>query len=474
MDLIMKNLSTGEEVIVPYDFDFNIGADGQADFEVSLPIDAEVWDFFYVDNYTRDNEYAGFVTDIEVQTAENQKLVKGQTIRYYFWSSVAPLEGQTTPQTLPGNRASIMIGSTLLDYFQCPLQYGGSFTDEDPVNIGSVNINRFDSCDTIIKRICGAADRVMIPRVARNTQGTSYITFTLRKQNTYYPRIDDGEVGGTGEATLSTVLSRKVCVIAGGSGEQAARTIRAVWWDGSAWHVLSSGFDQIPSDYEEYLYDYNGATDAELVQNAKEIAMGFWMGSVSLTASELEITPGATLGDKVYLTGAVEHESLISGMILRRENGITTEEFTYSDTEAETTSASVSVVDRMIIDDALSSTSENPVQNKVINAALTPTEVTGIEAGTNCSLGSHCHVWTIGKYCMVTLNLQITGSISSGATLVSKLPKNSGDRISFAAARSGGTQSAAMRIAANATTITADGAISQTGYYDAFFIYILA
>ena len=474
MDLIMKNLSTGEEVIVPYDYDFNIGADGQSDFEVSLPIDADVWEFFYVDNYTRDSEYAGIVTETEVQTAEDQKLVKGQTIRYYFWSSVAPLEGQTTPQTLSGGNAASMIDTVISTYLKCPVQYGGNYVDEDPVTIGSVPINRFDSVDTIIKRICSAANREFIPRIERDSNGDAYITFTLREQKTYYPRIDDGEVGGTGQATLSTVLPRKVCVIAGGSGEQASRIIRAVWWDGSAWHVLSSGFSAIPADYEEYLYDYNGATEAELVLNAKEIAMGFWTGSVSLTASELEITPGATLGDKVYLTGAVEHESLISGMILRRENGITTEEFTYSDTEAETTSASVSVVDRMIIDDALSSSSTNPVQNQVINAALTPVAVTGWSAGTNVSLGSHCHAWKIGKYCMVTLNLQITGSISSGATLVSGMPKNSASRVCFAAARTGNTQSAAMRITENSTAITADGAISNTGYYDAFFIYILA
>lgn len=470
----MKNLSTGEEALVPYDCDFNIGADGQADFEVSLPIDAEVGDFFYVDNYTRDCEYAGIVTETAVQTAEDQKLVKGQTIRYYFWSSVAPLVGQTTPQTLAGGNAAAMIDTLLTSYFQCPVQYGGNYVDEDPVTIGSVNINRFDSVDTIIKRICSAADRVFIPRIERDSSGDAYITFTLRDQKTYYPRVDDGEVGGTGEATLDTILPRKVCVIAGGSGEQASRIIRAVWWDGAAWHVLSSGFSAIPSDYEEYLYDYSGADEAELVLNAKEIAMSFWTGSVSLTASELEITEGATLGDAVYITGAIEHGSLISGMVLRRESGITTEEFTYSDTEAQTTSASVSVVDRMVIDDALSSSSENPVQNKVINAALSPVEVTGLAAGTNVSLSQHCHAWTIGKYCMVSLNIQITGSISSGATLVSKLPKNGASRVCFAAARTGGTQSAAMRIVENATTITADGAISQTGYYNAFFIYILA
>ena len=106
--------------------------------------------------------------------------------------------------------------------------------------------------------------------------------------------------------------------------------------------------------------------------------------------------------------------------------------------------------------------------------SLNPVAATGYSAGTNCNLGSHTHVWKVGKFCMVTLNLQITGSISSGATLVKGLPTNSGDRVSFAAARSGGTQSAGMRIAASATTITADGAISQTGYYDAFFIYIMA
>ena len=106
--------------------------------------------------------------------------------------------------------------------------------------------------------------------------------------------------------------------------------------------------------------------------------------------------------------------------------------------------------------------------------SLAPVAVTTLQAGTNCSLGSHCHAWTVGKFCMVTLNLQITGSISSGATLVKGLPTNSADRVSFAAAKSGGTQSAGMRIAGSATTITADGAISSTGYYDAFFIYIMA
>lgn len=111
---------------------------------------------------------------------------------------------------------------------------------------------------------------------------------------------------------------------------------------------------------------------------------------------------------------------------------------------------------------------------KLIQANIPKDVTSGMSAGTNCSLGSHCHAWKVGKLCMVTLNLQITGSISSGATLISGMPKNSGDRVSFAAARSGNTQSAAMRIAANATTITADGAISTTGYYDAFFIYIMA
>lgn len=469
----MRNTSTGEEKIVPYDFDFNIGADGQADFEVSMPIDADVWDFFYVDGYTRDSEYAGIVTDISIQTAERKKLVKGQTIRYYLWSSIAPLEGQTTPQTLSGGNAATMIGTVLSNYLKGPIAYSGPGVDEDPVTIGSVPINRFDSCDLIIKRICGAADRSFIPRIERTAAGV-YINFTLRDPKTFYPRIDDGEVGGAGEATLDITYRRKVCVIAGGSGEQASRIIRAVWYDGSDWHILSSGFSAIPSDYEIYLYDYSAADETELVNNSKDIAMGFWLGSRSLTASELEINPGATIGDSVYLTGAVEQASVISGMILRREDGVVTEEFTYSVEEMETSSASVSVVDRMLVDDYLSTTSKNPVQNSIITTAITPEAVTGMSAGTNCNLGSHCHAWKIGKFCMVTLNLQITGSISSGATLVKDLPKNSGDRVSFAAARSGGTQSAGMRIAADATTITSEGSISQTGYYDAFFIYIMA
>lgn len=104
---------------------------------------------------------------------------------------------------------------------------------------------------------------------------------------------------------------------------------------------------------------------------------------------------------------------------------------------------------------------------------ITPTEVTGLSAGTNCSLGSYCYAYKIGPLCLVHLNLQITGSISSGATLVSGLPK-AARRQCFAAAKSGGTQAYGMRINANATAITADGAISTTGYFDACLLYIMA
>lgn len=479
MDLIMRRISTGEEKVVDYDFDFNIGSDGQADFEVSVPLGDEVWDMFYVDNYTRDNEYCGFVTSESVQTTETHVLVKGNALRYYLWSSVIPLEGSTTPWAMPGDRAASMILDILETFFKGPVPVYENWVDEDPVSISGILVNRFDSVDAAIKKICQAAGRVCIPRFERGNPQPGYdigfgLSFTLRAPKTYHPRIDDGEVGGTGEATLDTIYPQKVAVVAGGQGEQAARLIRVVYYDGTDWHIVNST-GNIPEGYSEYLLDYSNAeNETELITAAKEIALGFWNGSSSMSASNLEMERGATIGDYVSLSGAVEHTAQISGMILRRENGVVTEEFTYSDTEAETASANVQTIEGLIIDDALSSSSENPVQNKVINAALTPTEVTGIEAGTNCSLGSHCHVWTIGKYCMVTLNLQITGSISSGAALVSGLPKNSGDRVSFAAARSGGTQSAAMRIAANATTITADGAISQTGYYDAFFIYIMA
>lgn len=105
---------------------------------------------------------------------------------------------------------------------------------------------------------------------------------------------------------------------------------------------------------------------------------------------------------------------------------------------------------------------------------LTPTAVTGFAAGANVSLGSNCYAWSIGKLCMVSLNMQITANISSGAALVTGLPKNSAKQVSFAAARGGTTYSAAMRVQGNATSVTADGAISQTGWYNAFFIYVMA
>ena len=477
MDLIMRNLSTGEEKVVDYDFDFNIGSDGQADFEVSVPLGAEVWDMFYVDNYTRDNEYCGFVISGSAQTTETHILVKGYTLRYYLWSSVIPLEGHTTPETFPGGSAADMILDFLQTYFKGPIPV---YTDyvHDGQTSSAVSINRFDSVDTAIRKVCQSAGCVCIPRFERGDPTPAFdggfgLSFTLRSPKTYHSRIDDGEVGGTGEAIIDTAFPQKVAVVAGGQGEQAARLIRVVYYDGSSWHVVNST-GNIPEGYSEYLLDYpNAENETELIRAAKEIALGFWNGSASMSASNLEMERGATIGDYVSLSGAVEHTAQISGMILRRENGVVTEEFTYSDTEAETATANVQTIEGLIIDDTLSSSSTNPVQNQVINAALTPVEVTTLQAGTNTNLGTHTHAWKIGKFCMVTLNMQVTNTISSGETLVSGLPQNSGSRVSFASCR-GASAGIGMRIAANATTITADAGTTGKGWYDAFFIYIMA
>lgn len=339
MDLIMRRISTGEEKVVPYDFDFNVGSDGQANFEVSVPLGADVWDMFYVDNYARDNEYCGFVTEKSVQTNEDHILIRGNTLRYYLWSSVIPLEGSTTPWTMPGDRAASMILDILETFFKGPIPVYQNWVDEDPVSISGILVNRFDSVDTAIKKICQAAGRVCIPRFERGNPQPGYdigfgLAFTLRHPKTYYPRIDDGEVGGTGEVILDTAFPQKVAVVAGGQGEQAARLIRVVYYDGSSWHVVNST-GNIPEGYSEYLLDYpNAENETELIRAAKEIALAFWTGSSAMSASNLEMEPGAAIGDYVSLSGAVEHTAQISGMILRREGGIVTEEFTYSAADA--------------------------------------------------------------------------------------------------------------------------------------------
>ena len=731
MDLVMRNLTTGEEQIVPYDFDFNIAADGQANFEVAMPIDAEVWDMFYVDNYTRDNEYVGFVTDISIQTAQNQKIVKGNTFRYYLWSSVA-LSAANVPS---GDIGNSIWGYVFSSYLCFPGSILFSYVSDGSTH-GAVEINRFDSCATIIDKMCASAGRVCIPRYARETDGTVGITFTVREPNIYYPRIDDGEVGGTGKATLDTALRRKVVVIAAGTGEGLDRTIKHVWYDGSTYTVEDNSDWNVPSDYEEYFLDYSNADDTELVKRAKEIALSFWTGSSDMTASELTITPGATIGDTVVLTGAVEHTTTITGMILRRTNGIVTEEFTYGSSDAtpsvgstpettglyagsatkggpatrtvaipfgicdstststaftasvpgirsyydgvavwlkngvvtsasgftininglgakpvytnlaaataETTKFNVNYTMLFVYDSsrvaggcwvcyngydsntntigyqirtnssdlvaadkgyryriwltsadgtkwvpintssATNATTARSLNTRKIDpfgeivyrpanstvesgASLGATGIwqqytltigysyvktltaskpvylkctpnddgsatmadivqalpsssdgkiyiflgvaysttamelhaehpvyyhdgTGIRiwtgetivdvsssltAGSNVNIGSNCHAWKKGGLCFVTLNMQITGSISSGATLVSGLPTNSSAQVSFAAALGGTTSSAAMRIQSGASVITADGAISTTGWYDAFFVYVM-
>jgi len=737
MDLVMRKISTGEEKIVPYDFDFNIGSDGKADFEIAVPMEDEVWDMFYVDNYHKDCEYAGFVTDISIQTNGRQKVVKGNTLRYYMWSSVLPRWNADTEGTISAGYSGSMALDVIETHLKLPIQIYQN-PDWDQQACPAITYYRNDSVDSIIQKICANVNQVFIPRFVRdeNTPGDSGFSFTMRSPKIYYPRIDDGEVGGTGEATLDTSLHRKVVVIAEGQGEGSARTMRAVWYDGTNWHTNQVMPTSADGYYEEYLLDYSNAESVNvLVNKAKEIAQAYWDGKTSMSASELEIEPGATIGDSVYLTGAVEYQTTITGMILKRQDGVTTEEFTYaaSDTApsvgnapdttgiyagsatkggssirtaaipygivdstststaftatvrgitslydgvavwlkngvvtsaagftininglgakpvytnlaaatAESTKFNINYTMLFIFDStrvaggcwvcyngydsntntigyqlrtnsstlkaknkgyryrlwftsadgsamvpANVSTSTNATTARSLNTepidpfgrifyyssnattdaggtfttttlwdqytltigysyvkSLTsgkpvylkctpqanggavmsdivqalPSSADGyiyiflgvaysttnlelypvhpvyyyagggirlysegmvdvsssLTAGTNVNLGSNCHAWKKGDLCFVTLNMQITGSITSGATLVSGLPTNSSAQVSFAAALGGTSTSAAMRIQGGASVITADGAISTTGWYDASFVYVM-
>lgn len=105
-----------------------------------------------------------------------------------------------------------------------------------------------------------------------------------------------------------------------------------------------------------------------------------------------------------------------------------------------------------------------------ILVALAPVAQATPTAGTNVSLSAYNYVYKVGNVVYVTLNFQVTGSISSGATVMSGLPAPVG-RWVFPIARSGATQSGSLRLNTNGTVV-ADGAISTTGYYDASFAYI--
>ena len=104
--------------------------------------------------------------------------------------------------------------------------------------------------------------------------------------------------------------------------------------------------------------------------------------------------------------------------------------------------------------------------------ALRPISQTKPTAGTNVTLSDYNYVYRVGRVVHVTLNFNVSGSIASGATVMSGFPAPVG-RWVFPISRSGSTQSASLRLNTNGTVV-ADGAISTTGYYDASFSYITA
>ena len=112
------------------------------------------------------------------------------------------------------------------------------------------------------------------------------------------------------------------------------------------------------------------------------------------------------------------------------------------------------------------------VDLQAVEQSLVPAAQTTPTAGTNISLSSYNYIYKVGRVVHVTLNFQVTGSISSGSTVMSGFPAPVG-RWVFPITRSGATQSGSLRLNTNGTVV-ADGAISTTGYYDASFSYITA
>lgn len=341
MDLIMKYWHGGEEV-VPYDFEFNVGSGDQCDFEITAPMDADIGEYFYISDYAgqepRWTEFAGYVTEKTIYTNQKQVVVKGKTLRYYLRAAVCGWVGNTE-RTISGGDAATVFGDLMGAYYDGPSNYWRCFGGG---SINSFKINRFDSIEQAIGKGLAAHDYTYIPFHDMEPGETQRISFLIRDKVLWDARVDNGFIGGRGEGSLHTRLGRKVAVIAAGKGEQSERVIRTVWWDGYTWHIINTGAP--PKDgYEIYYLDYPNAETTELVNKSKEICMSFFNTTNSMSASNLEFdTPTgveATLGDIVAVSGAFEHSAIITGKILRRTNMYVTEEYTYSQMEAESTRA---------------------------------------------------------------------------------------------------------------------------------------
>lgn len=104
---------------------------------------------------------------------------------------------------------------------------------------------------------------------------------------------------------------------------------------------------------------------------------------------------------------------------------------------------------------------------------LEPEQYSPASDSTNVSLSTYNSCYVIGRICILNLNLQTTGSISSGGNMVKNLPNPIGRVTACITTGQPSGKVANVRIT-TAGILQADGAISTNAWYSGTIVYVTA
>ena len=410
MDLIYMNSSKEDVgVLKDYKFDLAFGSD-ENDFECTVNINNHVCEAGYY-LYIEGTEYGGIIDSIRVDTDAQEIKYLGRTWHGMLESKVIQPDSGQDYLVVDGE------ANTVIDLLISRMGLSALFkasTDDSGVNVSNYQMNRYVGAYEGIRKMLKASGgklnisfksgfvelsaKPLIDYSKDEQFDTDQIDFDIQKN---YKPINHAICLGRGELKDRRVIHVFADELGNISGTQTC-----------------TGLEEVTAIYD----NANTESDDELKQGGIELIQKSWASmsvNFSFNTDNESIDIGDIIGAKERITGLVV-AAMISKKIVTISNNATSISYScegYTGTVSSGDYPSSGGGGSMItIDSELSTESENPVQNKVITAAinitnnnLSATTSTAKTANTNASKA----LTEIPKYKIQTLK-----AIRAGANYI--------------------------------------------------------
>lgn len=350
-------------VLKDYTFDLAFGSD-ENDFECVVNINNNVCEAGYY-LYYEGSEYGGIIDKVSIDTEQEQVTYTGRTWHGLLESKILQPDEGSDYLTLSGEANSV-IGSLITR-----MGIGGLFkvsTESSGVNVSAYKMNRYiGGYKGIMKMLKanGGKLNIFFKRGFVELSAIPFVDYSKDEQ------FDTDQISFSIEKRCNQI-NHVICL---GRGELKDRKVIHLFVDAlgnvSGKQTLT-GLDEVCSVYD----NSNAESDDELINGGLDIIKQSWAENsieFSFDSNDASYDVNDIIGAKELTTGLMVSSS-ISKKIVKIEDNATSISYECEDTTGTVASSgyptSGSGGGAIDIDDELSSTSTNPVQNKVITSKL--------------------------------------------------------------------------------------------------------